>query len=117
MVDYQADGIVCLRKAFAEEWITLLGQAVEMVMAEPGPYAEEFVKPGSGRFFRDLELAQRHEPSMRFSKEPPAAEITGRIMRSDKINFFYDQLLVKEPGGAERTSWHQDQPYWAVSGR
>ena len=104
VVDYQADGIVCLRKAFAEEWITLLRQAAEMTMAEPGPYAEEYVKPGSGRFFGDLELAQRHEPFMRFAMESRAAEITGRIMRSDKINFFYDQLLVKEPGAAERPS-------------
>ena len=33
------------------------------------------------------------------------------------MNFFYDQLLVKEPGTSERTPWHQDQPYWAVAGR
>src|SRR3546814_7685428 len=38
-------------------------------------------------------------------------------MESTKVNFFYDQLLVKEPGTAERTPWHQDQPYWAVAGR
>ena len=36
---------------------------------------------------------------------------------ASKVNFFYDQLLVKEPGTAERTPWHQDQPYWAVAGR
>jgi len=49
--------------------------------------------------------------------ESPAAEIAGHVMGSAKVNFFYDQLLVKEPGTAERTPWHQDQPYWAVSGR
>ena len=53
---------------------------------------------------------------MRFALESPAAEIAGRIMQSDKINFFYDQLLVKEPGTHAPTPWHQDQPYWAVSG-
>ena len=35
----------------------------------------------------------------------------------DKQDFFYDQLLVKEPDTVERTNWHQDQPYWAVSGQ
>jgi ectoine hydroxylase-related dioxygenase (phytanoyl-CoA dioxygenase family) len=32
------------------------------------------------------------------------------------LNFFYDQMLVKEPGTREGTPWRQDQPYWAVSG-
>ena len=31
--------------------------------------------------------------------------------------FFFDQVIVKEPGTEQRTPWHQDQPYWAVSGR
>ena len=37
-------------------------------------------------------------------------------MNTHRLNFFYDQLLVKEPGTRERTPWHQDQPYWAVDG-
>jgi ectoine hydroxylase-related dioxygenase (phytanoyl-CoA dioxygenase family) len=48
--------------------------------------------------------------------ESPAAEIAGMIMGAARVNFFYDQLLVKEPGTESRTPWHQDQPYWAVSG-
>ena len=46
----------------------------------------------------------------------PAAEIAGRIMESSTATFLYDQMLVKEPGSQQRTPWHQDQPYWAVSG-
>jgi len=37
-------------------------------------------------------------------------------MGATRVNFFYDQLLVKEPGTREGTPWHQDQPYWALSG-
>ena len=47
----------------------------------------------------------------------PAAEIADTLMESEKVNFFYDQLLVKEPGTVEKTPWHQDQQYWAVSSR
>jgi len=43
--------------------------------------------------------------------------LAGRVMDATRVNFFYDQLLVKEPGTSARTPWHQDQPYWAVSGR
>ena len=113
---YEADGVVCLRGVMPLAWIDLLREAVEVAMAHPGPHAEEYAK-GAGRFFGDLDLWQRHAPFRRFVMESPAAEIAGRIMGASKVNFFYDQLLVKEPGTVERTPWHQDQPYWAVAGR
>ena len=116
--DYERDGVVCLRGIFPLEWIMFLSGAVEEAMANPGPHAEEYEgKDGSGRFFGDLELAERLQSFRRFVHESPAAEIAGRIMGASRINFLYDQLLVKEPGTAARTPWHQDQPYWAVSGR
>ncbi len=37
-------------------------------------------------------------------------------MGVDKVWFFYDQLLVKEPNTAEPTPWHQDGPYWPLRG-
>jgi ectoine hydroxylase-related dioxygenase (phytanoyl-CoA dioxygenase family) len=37
-------------------------------------------------------------------------------MGSATARFYYDQLLVKEPGSARRTPWHQDIPYWKVTG-
>ena len=46
-----------------------------------------------------------------------AARICGEVVGSSTARFFYDQLLVKEVGCADRTPWHQDQPYWAVKGR
>lgn len=116
--DYEHDGVVCLRGIFPLEWIGFLAAAAEEAMANPGPHAEEYEnKNGSGRFFGDLELAGRLPSFRRFVHESPAAEIAGRLMGASRINFFYDQLLVKEPGTAARTPWHQDQPYWAVSGR
>jgi len=37
-------------------------------------------------------------------------------MGSRSVNFFFDQVIVKEPGTVQRTPWHQDLPYWAVKG-
>ncbi len=115
---YEADGVVCLRQAFPRDWIEALREATEAAMARPGPNADDYTPPGApGRFFGDLDLWRRHETFRRFVFESPAAAITAQIMGASRINFFYDQLLVKEPGTRERTPWHQDQPYWAVSGR
>lgn len=114
---YDRDGIVCLRGMFDADWIAFMGQAVDDAMARPGPHAEEYTaRGGAGRFFGDLDLWRRHAAFRRFVFESPAAEIAGRVMGTAQVNFFYDQLLVKEPGTAERTPWHQDQPYWAVDG-
>jgi ectoine hydroxylase-related dioxygenase (phytanoyl-CoA dioxygenase family) len=114
---YERDGVSCLRDVFPREWLSYLTEAVEEAMAAPGPNAEEYTPAGgAGRFFGDLELAERLPKFRRFALESPAAEIAGRIMGARRVNFFYDQLLVKEPGTRERTPWHQDQPYWAVSG-
>ena len=113
---YERDGIVCLRKIFPCGWFGFLAGAIDRVMASSGIHAEEYARAGHGRFFGDIEMAMRIPEFRRFAMESPAAEIAGRLMRATQVNFFYDQLLVKEPGTEERTPWHQDQPYWAVSG-
>jgi ectoine hydroxylase-related dioxygenase (phytanoyl-CoA dioxygenase family) len=113
--EYRKNGVVKLPGIFDLGWIDCLREAVEAALANPGPLAEEYAK-GGGRFFGDLDVAKRHAAFRNFVHNSPAAEIVGTIMDSSKVNFFYDQLLVKEPGTAEPTPWHQDQPYWAVSG-
>jgi len=113
---YKREGVVKLAGIFDLSWIEFLQVAVEEAMANPGPMAEEYAK-GGGRFFGDLDLARRHASFREFVHHSPAAEIAGTIMQSSKVNFFYDQLLVKEPGTSAPTPWHQDQPYWAVTGR
>ena len=115
---YRADGVACLRGIFPAGWIEFMAEAVDQAMAAPGPLAEEYAAAdGGGRFFGDLDVWRRQESFRRFVFESPAAEIVAAVMGASKVNFFYDQLLVKEPGTSARTPWHQDQPYWAISGR
>jgi ectoine hydroxylase-related dioxygenase (phytanoyl-CoA dioxygenase family) len=40
----------------------------------------------------------------------------GELMGSERVRLFHDHLLVKEAGTAQRTPWHQDQPYYNVEG-
>lgn len=113
---YEQDGVICLRGLF-RDWVEPLRDAAERALQRPGPHAEDYVKPGgSGRFFGDLDLWKRHEGFRDFVFQSPAAAVAGEVMGASAVNFFYDQLLIKEPGTSERTPWHQDQPYWAVSG-
>lgn len=113
---YASAGVVCLRDMFEREWLDYLAPAVDEVMAAPGPHAEDYTRHGPGRFYGDLSVWERHTRFRQFVLHSPAAAIAAGIMRSGKLNFFYDQLLVKEANTREVTPWHQDQPYWAVDG-
>lgn len=44
------------------------------------------------------------------------AEVAARFMRARKVNFFYDQLFVKEPKTPVETPWHSDKTYFPIAG-
>jgi ectoine hydroxylase-related dioxygenase (phytanoyl-CoA dioxygenase family) len=114
---YAADGAIVLRGAFTD-WVEPLRAGVERNMAEPGPYGAENVRPGEGggRFFDDYCNWERIPEFANFVRRSPAAEIAGRLMGSRTSQIFHDHVLVKEPGTAKKTPWHQDMPYYCVDG-
>jgi ectoine hydroxylase-related dioxygenase (phytanoyl-CoA dioxygenase family) len=115
--EFEMQGAVCLRGAFAGEWLELLAEGVERNLREAGPYAKRYTPEGApGLFFGDYCNWRRIPEYRRFLLESPAASIAGALMRSRKVNLFHEHVLVKEPGPLERTPWHQDQPYWTVDG-
>ncbi|MFC3624573.1 phytanoyl-CoA dioxygenase family protein [Vogesella amnigena] len=116
IADYQRDGAIILRGVF-RDWIEPLRDGFEQVLAAPGPFAIENVGNGeSGRFFEDYCNWQRIAPFSRFIHDSPAAGIAGQLMQAEQVQIFHEHILVKEPGTAKPTPWHQDIPYYCVSG-
>lgn len=116
---YEKDGIVCLRQLFSADWISLLREAAEESLHQPGKLHAELasLRNHEGRFFHDTFIWQRNAACRRFVFESPAAAISATIMRSGKINIVFDQWLIKEPGTETKTPWHHDMPYWPIRGR
>jgi len=52
----------------------------------------------------------------RLASESPLPSLAGQLFGSDKVNFVFDQIFVKEPGALSRTAFHQDQSYFKVDG-
>ena len=71
---------------------------------------------GKGHFFLDSGVAARLDMFRDFVLRGPCGEIASHLMDSEKVNFYDDQIFIKEPGALERTSWHQDTTYFHVSG-
>jgi ectoine hydroxylase-related dioxygenase (phytanoyl-CoA dioxygenase family) len=46
----------------------------------------------------------------------PLGEIVARLLRSNQVQLYEDSVLVKEPGTAERTAFHQDLAYFHLDG-
>jgi ectoine hydroxylase-related dioxygenase (phytanoyl-CoA dioxygenase family) len=114
---YETDGVICLRGAFGREWIDLLRAGFDRVAADKGPDAADHApEEGAGRFFTDIDLARRDAGFARFVQDAPAGRIIAALMRSKRVNFFFDTAWAKGPGVAKRTNWHQDQPYFTIAG-
>ncbi|MFO0996604.1 MAG: phytanoyl-CoA dioxygenase family protein [Alphaproteobacteria bacterium] len=114
---YERDGVVCLRQVFTPECVELVREGIEKDIEAPGPLHTMQNAPGEpGYFLTDFCMAQRLQEFRRFVFDSPASEIAARLMRSSRVNFFYDGLWVKDRGTPKRTRWHQDQPYYPVDG-
>jgi len=116
--DYQRDGAVVLRGVLSPEEVALLAQGIEHNLVHLSPLALVASQADDpGRFVEDFCTWQSnaaYEAIMRSSALPTVAKA---LMQTDTVRIYHDHLLVKEPGTRQPTPWHQDQPYYNVSGR
>jgi ectoine hydroxylase-related dioxygenase (phytanoyl-CoA dioxygenase family) len=119
-VDEQAafvdDGAVCIRGQFGAEWIDRLRNATDRSMSVMGANTREYDTNAGGRFHANPFLWLHDDDVRAFVLESPAGAIAQELMASQRVSFFFDHLLVKEPSTDNTTPWHQDLPYWPVAG-
>ena len=112
-----ADGVVALRAVVDDHWLTVLAAAIERDITDPGPWFRGYVTDDAvGRFHGNLRIWETDPELARFCQDGPLPDLAQQFFGSAKVNLFYDQLFVKEPGTANRTRWHNDLPYWPVRG-
>jgi len=114
---YARDGVAHVPGAVTPAMVGRLAAAVDRAMAAPAKLAIEFAAPDeAGRFFGDM-FMWRRDPDFRAAFfETGCAALAGAAMGAAEVRLFYDQIFAKEPGTPRRTPWHQDYPYWPVTG-
>ena len=114
---YQRDGAAVLRGVLSDEWLDTLAEGVEYNRTNPSKWAHWYSdeKDAVG-FWTDYVTWPEVEPYQRAVYGSGLAEAAGELMQSDTVRFFHEHVLVKEPGTAERTPWHHDQPYYCLDG-
>ena len=112
---YQPDGVVLLRGLFDLEWIDLLDKGLIANCEDPRDRSRVWDRDAEGRImFWDSQAWQGIDEYRQFIFNSPAAQITGQLMKSTPINFYFDAVFVRSPGSRFATPWHQDEPYWSV---
>ncbi len=116
---YERDGVVSLRNVFSVNWITQLADGMETAI-EHGverDLAFNIAAPGEpGFFFYDTFMWKRIDHFRKFVFDSDVADIARNIMRSNGLLFYFDFMLVKEPGTSRKTPWHYDEAYWPIKG-
>lgn len=114
---FERDGVVCLRGVFDAQWCSLLRDAALQAMdSGQGRVREPRLGEGQGRFYSSVYQSDIDARFARLRDASPAPEIAGRLMRADRVRFFYDQLFIKAPGTSAPTPWHNDLPFWPFRG-
>ena len=115
---YQRDGVVILRGAFTE-WVEPLRGGLERNLANPEAYrypCESLPSGSPGRFF-DSYCNWDLIPEYRdFALNSSAASLAGQLMQSTTSRLFHEHAFLKEPGTQRATPWHQDMPYYCITG-
>ena len=70
-----------------------------------------------GRFVEDFCTWQDNPAYRAVLLQSALPRVAAQLMRSREVRLYHDHLLVKEAGTRQPTPWHQDQPYYNVSGR
>ena len=114
---FDNDGVVHIPAAVAPEALEPILELAERQLAAPGQWVSDTNEGATvDRLFSTRYLWQQ-EPAMHdFVFNSGVAAIAATLMQSSSARFYFDHLLVSEPGTTSPTPWHQDIPYWPFLG-
>lgn len=120
--DYQENGVVVLRNVLDRKMLDLLERGIEYNIRHPSPLAKIASSPDNcdpGEFWEDFCNWQRIPEYRIVLCESALPQIAADLLRmgsEQTIRLYHDHILVKTAGTQQITPWHQDQPYYNITG-
>jgi ectoine hydroxylase-related dioxygenase (phytanoyl-CoA dioxygenase family) len=111
----QEDGVVCARSLLDMGTIEVLREAIEDAIVRISALAGESAKIDDG-FSGDVFVWKLHDSFRDLALFSSLPDLAQQVLRTERVNFFYEQFFVKRAGSPVRTPWHQDIPFWPVQG-
>ncbi len=139
---YNRDGVVLLQGMIDQDWVERITEAwlrmrrnieaskpayhlpqwmldkdprltKEMKAANSGETRKE--RMGAG-FFGGKFMHLWDEDFMAYGTDSPAGEMVGRVLDSETVRYYWDQMFCKDAGCTIPTYWHADYPAWPCGG-
>lgn len=128
------DGVVCLRGVLDPAVVAGMAGPVQRLvdglspgLADLSAMGDALAKGGQevladtsgprrGRFVSGVDHWRDHQEFRDFACSSAAPAIAAALLGGDSVRLWEDSVLVKEPGAAERTAWHQDLAYFNCAG-
>ena len=118
---YKQDGVICLRGAMGDDWLSVIDDAIEVFQTDEVEDDERNVivrGDGDDGAFQYTTMMWKQIPQFRKAVfESHAPDLFGSVLETRRLNFYYDFLLIKHPGcRSASTPWHQDMSYYPLHG-
>jgi ectoine hydroxylase-related dioxygenase (phytanoyl-CoA dioxygenase family) len=112
---YRRDGVVFVRQALQRDWLELIEMGLQRVLSNSGQMKHLFFENEAGEFVETVRNMEVTPELQRLMYDSPVADMLGRLFGSEQVWYYSDEFFIKG-GGANRTPWHQDLPYWPMEG-
>ncbi len=112
---YARDGVVLLPQALHPDWLLLVELGLNRVMANAAQAKHTFFDDQPGQFLETVRNFEVTPEIQRLMYDAPIADMIGKLVGSERVWLYSDEFFIKG-GGANRTPWHQDLPYWPMAG-
>jgi ectoine hydroxylase-related dioxygenase (phytanoyl-CoA dioxygenase family) len=114
---YDRDGVVCLRQAFAGNWLEQMAAGIEQDRRQPGRFFRDQTPEGSPAKYVFSYWSWPNNAALRdVVLNSPAAEIAGRLMNATRVTMIMDNWFLREAGATNGAPWHHDEPYFDFDG-
>lgn len=107
--DFRRDGAICLRGLYSQPWLQLLADELDAIAEGEAATSGPSIKGGYYEWMK-------RDPIRDFVLFGPTAKPVAQALGSSRLNFFYDQMFIKEGLHAEPTPWHHDYTFWPLTG-
>ncbi len=110
---YKRDGVICIRQLYSTEWVERIAAFLDDIVGKPslvtGPR-------GDSSFHSDISTWLTNDEVRDFVLFAPSAHIAQQAFGSQRVNFYYDQIFVKNKLSPLPTPWHHDLTFWPIAG-
>jgi len=111
------DGAVWIPGLLSPAWMQLIELGVKRNIKNPGPLGHFHFEGQEGEYWDDYCNFEANPEYQRLLADSPIAAVGAKLLRSENLYLYCDQIFVKEGGYSRRTRWHQDIPWWVAEGK